>query len=153
MLQTSKVPKIRNAANFVLRPADVEHSYGQSLTVQDDTVSLKTLVEQYTKGGMVPGNIKEGSFPLEDAMLDDVDLEKYRQLDLFDQSEISSVMREALKERINMRKAEAAKRVEALNEAKPIKEEREEPKVPRGLSSHHDDDDDDVTTLPRKGKK
>lgn len=150
-IEKSRMPRVRNSANFVFRKEDMERVSGKSsLTVQDDSYTVREILEKYSHG-VDPQVVKRGVFPEEDAVLDDLDLEKVGQLDLFDRSELARDYREALIDRIALRKKEVADKVAAMN--KPLEEELEKPSVSRRLSKKDVNPDDDVTDDLPKGKK
>lgn len=118
--------KIRNASNFKLTPADVESGGGLSMTVPDESMSVRTILEKFSRG-MDPGLSKDPVYG--DENFDSPDMEKLRDSDLVDKEEFAqhlattnAATEKSLNETIAKQKAaqdaaakKAAKRTAALD--------------------------------------
>lgn len=105
--------KIRNSANFQLIEADRETVGGVSVTVPDESLTVRDIVDRFTKGhSLGVGQVKEPIYN-PDADFDSEDLEKVKSMDLFDLQQY----REAVADRAYAIEAELKKR-EASDAAK-----------------------------------
>jgi len=77
--------KLRRPDTFRLQPGDLEKVTGVSLTVPDDSFSVREILEKYTRG--IDFGLKRNGIYEDDADFDDYDKEKLSQDDLVDQSE------------------------------------------------------------------
>lgn len=119
--------RIRNTIDFVLEPRDMEKGGGKSLTVQDDSFTVRELLERHTTG-MELSVTKAPIYGEADAELDGLDLEKVKQLDLFDRQELAREYGERIDARVKLRKDEQEARVKAQKEqAEHAEEELEKP--------------------------
>lgn len=123
--------------NFVLSmdvAGYVEHPKGKSLTIPDESISVRGLLERYTQGLDLGGGF-EPIYGEEDADFDSFDLEKVRQLDLFDRQELAN----KYSDKIAAARADWKKAIDSKLPKDPlaVKEEgKEKPKVsPKSLSS------------------
>ena len=127
-----KIPSIRTRGNFVLHSDDVEHSKGQSLTIQGESFSIQDLIKKYA-GGIHP-EVQRKEYFDDDVTHDDYDMEELRNADLVDQQEVlkkqsdkQKLFKEqeekALKER---QEYEAKVKAESAGELAKLKAETEE---------------------------
>lgn len=82
-------PKLRNRYGFTLRKEDMEATRGKSLTIQDDSFTIKEILEKFTRG-IDPMISKVGHYPDEEPDFDDEDLEQFNKLEFSEQREIMS---------------------------------------------------------------
>lgn len=86
--KTPQKPKLRNRYGFTLEKKDMEFTRGKSLTVQDDSFTIKEILEKFTRG-IDPMISKVGHFPDDDDPdYDDEDLESFNKLEIGEQREI-----------------------------------------------------------------
>lgn len=64
--------KIRKTTTFILQETDLEHPIGQSLTVPDQTMSMKTIFERYVRGRPLDASVREPIYYGDDLELPDV---------------------------------------------------------------------------------
>lgn len=100
---------IRSKQKWVLRKTDMETNTGKSLTVQDDTMSIKEILDRYTRGIEPP--IRGGEF-LENDDHDDIDLEKLSRADVT--------------EKFTVHKAQVEKVIEAKKKVEKAKKEKKD---------------------------
>ncbi|WNK13149.1 MAG: hypothetical protein [Microvirus sp.] len=122
---TMKKPTIRSRYNFELKGNEGEFYTGKSLTINDDTMSIRELLERYTRGQELP--IRPGTYGDDENEEDDMeglDLEKFGRADINekfrihkDQVERVNQAKKAIKERKeHLEGVEATKK--ALNDSK-----------------------------------
>lgn len=106
---------------------------GKSLTVQGDSYTIRELFQRANAGLLVPdsGPVFSG----EDADFDDVDREKFLQLDLYDRQDLVREYGARIRALVDARKKEAADKVAALNTAKSVREGEEPEKPVQGVSA------------------
>lgn len=109
---------IRSKQKWVLRKSDMETNTGKSLTVQDDTMSIKDILDRYTRGIEPP--VRAGEF-LDNDDHDDIDLEKLGRADV---TEKFSIHKEQVEKVI-----EAKKRVKQAREKREKEEKDKTPKT------------------------
>lgn len=125
-IEKSPLNIVRGRVGFKLEAKDKEKvSDLDSMTVPNEAMSLREIIERFTKGAPVPSIAREGVFNQGD--FDDQDLEKVPGLDLVEKSEFTAAVtekRKQLEEEIKRDKAEKDKRAAEL--AKEDQELREE---------------------------
>lgn len=81
--------KVRSTINFTLGVDDIEVPVGDSMTVPDETMSIKQLLERFMNGQRVPDNLfRDGGFD-SGSSFDSDDLEKVRDSDLVERGEVA----------------------------------------------------------------
>lgn len=114
------------ARNFELQPSDMEKKPTlPSLTVPDETKSLKEIIDRYTRTGQFDASLQRNptGYIVDDADLDDPDLSK--ELDLVERQEMAEHYRDrvtSIKDGIASAQAEASAKRKA--EAKKEEERR-----------------------------
>lgn len=86
----------RGGLQFVLQLSDIEPGGGGSETIQDDSYTIKDLLEKHTKGiDLGLGKVPQYA---EDATHDDVDMEKFNNMDHNEKHEVAEQQRERMRE-------------------------------------------------------
>lgn len=144
--------KIRNQANYQVSQADLEVPQGVSVTVPDESLSIRDIVEKYTKSGGVVSGIsqKVGRDGPEDQDHDSEDLEKLKTEDLYDQE---LYRRELADKMVNQEKALKKQRAESKAKAEAeaaelaeLKAELKAKKQAKSQAKGAQMNSDDVTT-------
>lgn len=84
---TTTKNRVRSTVDFTLRKTDMEISKGKSETIQDDSYSIKELLEKHTRG-LDPRVSKIPIF--NESELDDLDLEKFSRGDVGEKHRIAN---------------------------------------------------------------
>lgn len=104
------VPRVRSTVNFQLTFTDIEGpNLGKRVTVPNDGYTIRELLDRFTSGVM-PNVRREPMYPTEDMTLDDIDVEKLGQYDLFDKDQVLVQMKEII---LRAAKQQAAQRTAA----------------------------------------
>lgn len=106
--------KLTIAHEYKLTAQGKEHVSGKSLTVPDESLSIREILTRFTRGQSV-GGAKEPAFD-SGADFDSPDLEKVRDMDLVDRDELRS--------RVLVKKSDLQKKVD--DEAKSAKHKKQE---------------------------
>lgn len=123
--QTEQKPRLRNRYDFKLKDTDMEYTKGKSLTVQDDSFTIKEILEKYTRG-IDPMITKLGHFPDEEPDEDDMDLEKFNRLEIGEQNEIvKETMQKGKNAEKRLKEVQTAKEKAELEKALKAKIEAE----------------------------
>jgi len=93
-LLTYSIMRIRNSSNFILTTADVEAGGGVSMTVPDEAMSIRDILDRFSRG-MDPSVSREGVYSPDSVDDDFPDLEKLRDSDLVDREEYSQTLSSA----------------------------------------------------------
>jgi len=75
----------RGTIGFTLRKGDIESPKGDSLTVQNDSMSMKEIVSKFANGLSITGGSVKNQLFVGDADFDSPDVEKFQQSNLVDQ--------------------------------------------------------------------
>lgn len=153
----------RSSVGFVFADRDREKGGGPLITVPDEAMSIREILEKFTEGIDMAVE-KQAVYGEEDADFDlGIDLEKVNQLDLFDRQELAREYGEMLQRKVADHNAAVLARGAAQEEAARNadrfdkvgdEEEREKPgKVSRKSQSRKYEDEDYDDDLPVKGKK
>lgn len=106
--EVKKVVRIRSTLDFQLRPSDKEVGGGVSMTVPDESLSVRNIIDRFTRGQGSGVAVREGYYdPSPD--LDSPDIDKLDHMDLIDRDEFAEVNR-ATKERLEKEIADDKKR-------------------------------------------
>lgn len=136
--------KLVNPVNFVLLPEHCEHPDPVSVTVPDESYSIRDLLEKFSRG-VDPGVMRSPSYD-SDASHESVDLEKLRDSDLVDREEYSSHLSTVIKSQSHELKAiDSAAKQSALDKAKEYDDlvaesKRKRDKKAKGGKTANDDE-------------
>lgn len=111
MEENKEVPKkkqLRNALKFELQSSDKEPGGGLSITVPDESLSVRQLIERFTRGQSSGVGVREGYFD-EGSDFDSPDMQKLDHMDLIDRDEFAAA-NAATKERLEKEIADDKKR-------------------------------------------
>lgn len=108
----------------------LEAGGGVSETVQEPGLTIRALVEKYTKTGFVPGGMRQ-TFYMDEVGFDDQDWNEFRQMDIVEQTAIAEQARAILDQYNEDMEAAEKARLEKLAKVKqkvkaPESEEEEE---------------------------
>lgn len=123
MKASSNKYKTTHEYNFELKPEHIENPNPVSITVQNESLSVREIFERFTRG--LPNNdIRQGTYGEED--IDGVDLEKLQKADLIEQQEaVETVFANEAEKAKQKRKKDLEKQTPETEPAKPP--ETEEP--------------------------
>lgn len=113
--------KLRSRYNFVLTKEDMETSTMKSLTVPDETYTVKEILEK-SKNGLIP-SLSGKAFYMENEMdHEDDDLDKFNRSDMQEKAEILERARETVNtwERAESLKKAAADKVKKAREEEQL---------------------------------
>lgn len=121
-LELTEKSKVRNSKTYV--PGKGTKVKGESLTIQDDTLSVAELLLKHINGAEIKG--KEGQYA-DDPNHDDPDVQAYFQMDIAERQDVLEGIREMTKRLKNLEK-------EWIEEDKKRKEGQKTPSggVPSG---------------------
>lgn len=140
----NKLPRAnRQWPNFKLRVSDVERPSGRSMTVQDDSYTVKEILEKFSVGE-ISGLFQEPSFQ-EEASHDSIDLRKVAASDLVDRLE--------LLEEVKERQAEATRKNKERLEEEARRKKQSDEDFEEDESQRREDDEKAEAVRKAKAKR
>lgn len=121
---------VRNSGNFAMRESDFEKVNPVSVTVPDESMTIKQIVDRFTKGQTMPiGDVKDPSY-VPDVDFDSEDLEKVKDMDLHDLQEYRERLADQAYEiEEELKKRKEAQEAKSKAEAEELEEIRAELKA------------------------
>jgi hypothetical protein len=97
-MENQELPKAMHSKNAHLFPKRYKTIKGVSQTIPEQTMSLRTLIDRFTRGLPITGNVSEPQYDEDDDLLKGVDL---RKLDLTEIHELKEELSYQLQETQN----------------------------------------------------
>ncbi|WNK13096.1 MAG: hypothetical protein [Microvirus sp.] len=120
---TSKKPRVsRQWPNFKLRVSDMEITKGKSETIQDDSYTIKEILEKFSVGE-ITGEMRQPNFQ-EGASHESIDLRQAGAADLVDRMELLDSVRE--RQRVAAQKLKQAEDDFIEDEKNRLEQEKED---------------------------